>query len=207
MKTSLIIIPFVFIYSFLNAQKNNIKANIFSPLVKTGSFFYERKLNDKHALQFGFYLTYLTINNSINLTSNNDNNISLGTTIDYKIYPLKNAMNGFYMSPFLRYIYNIHEYNAYIADIPIYDSTGNIIYYESSYKTINQYTNILEPGFLIGRQWIFNNHFSLDIFTGLKLSLIINSNYQNNNFYYTNFPNLSTHNPKIRGGVTFGYVF
>ena len=32
---------------------NNFKVNIFSPIVKTGSFFFERKLNEKSSAQLG----------------------------------------------------------------------------------------------------------------------------------------------------------
>ena len=77
-------------------KKNAIKVNILSPVVRTGSFFYERALSDGASAQLGFFYTGYKIS---------DTKFSgFGITPEFRYYPAKNEdMKGFYLAPFLRY--------------------------------------------------------------------------------------------------------
>jgi hypothetical protein len=124
-----------------NAQEkaNAFKANIFSPIVKTGSFFYERKLNDKSSAQLG-----------VGFTSYNKDNTKISGlffTPEYRFYLSGESMNGFYVGPFLRY--------------------QNLKIEDKSYTPSDKATlSTVGGGVVVGRQWLFGNIVTLDIFAG-----------------------------------------
>ncbi|GAA4401384.1 hypothetical protein GCM10023187_15520 [Nibrella viscosa] len=74
-----------------------IKANIFSPLVRTGNFAIERALNENHSFQVGFYFT--------GFKADGTRFNGIGVTPEYRFYlsDSKDAPAGFYVAPFLRY--------------------------------------------------------------------------------------------------------
>lgn len=138
--------------STLKAQKNVIKANVFSPLVRTGSFFYERGLNDNSSLQLGVYFTAFSAGDA--------KWRGFGITPEYRYYPSGNGVDGFYLAPFVRYqsITISQEYENII-----FDFNGNTTSKtEESSATLTTFGG----GFLVGRQWIFGEHISLDTFIG-----------------------------------------
>ena len=82
--------------SAFGQKKNAIKVNIFSPIVRTGSFFYERALNDGASAQLGFFYTGYKITET--------KFSGYGITPEFRFYPSKKEdMKGFYLGPFLRY--------------------------------------------------------------------------------------------------------
>jgi hypothetical protein len=122
-----------------NAQEksNAIKANIFSPIAKTGSFFYERKLNEKSSAQLG-----------VGFTAYNKNDVGINGmffTPEYRFYLSGESMNGFYAGPFVRY-----------QNLKITDKTQN------DKATLTTFGG----GVVVGRQWLFGNIVTLDIFVG-----------------------------------------
>ncbi|RYY83737.1 MAG: DUF3575 domain-containing protein [Chitinophagaceae bacterium] len=122
------------------AQKSNaIKANIFSPIVKSGSFFYERKINEKMTGQIGVGFT------AYNKTDVGFNGIFI--TPEFRYYLTGEALDGVYVGPFVRY------QNLKISD-------------ESSSSKENATLSTFGGGAVIGRQWLFGNIVTLDIFIG-----------------------------------------
>jgi hypothetical protein len=124
-----------------NAQEksNAFKANIFSPIFKTGSFFYERKLNEKSSAQLG-----------VGFTAFNKDNVKISGlffTPEYRFYLSGEAMNGFYAGPFIRY-----------QSLKIEDKT----YTPTEKATLTTFGG----GVVVGRQWLFGNIVTLDIFAG-----------------------------------------
>jgi hypothetical protein len=125
-----------------NAQKQNVfKVNIFSPVAKTGSFFYERALNAKSSAQLG-----------VGFTAYNKNDIKISGiffTPEYRFYLSTNheAPTGFYVGPYLRY------QNLKIEE-KASGSNG-----EAKLTTFG-------GGLVAGRHWIFSDIVSLDIFAG-----------------------------------------
>lgn len=116
---------------------NNIKANIFSPVVSTASLFYERAIGKNTTAQLGlFYTGY----------SNDDLKLrGFGITPEFRYYAseTKGAMQGFYVAPFLRYQQ-----------------------YEITEGTNKGKLSTFGGGLLIGNQWMFGKGINLDVFVG-----------------------------------------
>jgi hypothetical protein len=126
-----------------NAQKgtkmNAFKINIFSPLAKTGSFFYERRITDKSSAQLG-----------VGFTAYNRSDVKISGiffTPEYRFYLSNEALNGFYVAPYLRY-----------QNLKIEDKSGG----SNSKATLSTFGG----GLVAGRQWLFSNVITLDIFAG-----------------------------------------
>lgn len=75
--------------------KNTVKINPLNLILRTGSVFYEHKLNDNTSLQLGVAYSGLKLNDFIYS--------GLIITPEYRIYPRGKAINGLYIAPFLRY--------------------------------------------------------------------------------------------------------
>ena len=129
------------------AQDNVIKVNILSPLVKTGSFFYEHKLNDNSSLQLGLLFT--------SWKDGGSKVSGFGITPEYRFYLSERspAPDGFYVAPYLRY-QSLKLSDTY----PSFNGTA---------MTTDEATlNTFGGGIVVGRQWIFKRRFSLDVFLG-----------------------------------------
>jgi hypothetical protein len=116
-------------------EKNVLKINILALIIRTGAVLYERELSDVISGQFG--LAYM------NYTIDNTKLDGIGLTPEVRFYVRKNALDGFYIGPYLRY-------NNFGYDDGI--STGR-------YKAFG-------GGVSFGRQWIFKKGFVLDLFFG-----------------------------------------
>ncbi len=83
--------------SKISAQEvnNTVKLNPLSALLRIGSVFYERKMNDKMSLQLGVAYTGLRFDET--------KFSGFSTTPELRYYPKANALNGLYLGPFLRY--------------------------------------------------------------------------------------------------------
>ncbi|TAE15049.1 MAG: DUF3575 domain-containing protein [Bacteroidetes bacterium] len=123
-------------FSQSSEKMNNIKVNILSPLVRTGSVFYERKLGAATSAQLGVFYTGFE-SDGVQLRG-------FGITPEFRFYPgAKGSMEGFYLAPFARY------QNFNISDAV---SKGTL--------------STIGGGLLIGGQWIFGRGVSLDTFLG-----------------------------------------
>lgn len=125
--------------SFLqaNAQKA-IKLNIFSPIVQTLNVSYEQALNKDKSFQLGFFYTGY---------SSGDTKFSgIGITPEYRIYLGEEVMNSFYVAPFVRF-----------QNFTLKDKTNTTD--EATLTTFG-------GGLIAGRQWIFKDKFTLDLFIG-----------------------------------------
>ncbi len=137
MKLLVVIAGLVISCSIFAQKKNAIKVNIFSPIVRTGSFFYERALSDGASAQLGFFYTGYKVS---------DTKFSgYGITPEFRFYPSRNEdMKGFYLAPFLRY-----------QSFSLSDELNN----EATFSSFG-------GGVLIGGQFLFGNIVTLDIFIG-----------------------------------------
>ncbi|GAB3875774.1 hypothetical protein GCM10028824_32040 [Hymenobacter segetis] len=177
-----------------SAQTNNIKVNILSPIVKTGSFFFEHKLNPNSSIQLGALFTNWSINDT-KITG-------FAITPEYRFYlsESKEAMQGFYVAPFLRY-----------QNLTLKDTHDSYVYTGSGSGTYQSQTDeasldTFGGGVLIGHQWIFKQRFSLDTFLG--------PSYNGGSVTYkSNGSNTGTLDAGtfkgfgIRTGITFGIAF
>lgn len=118
-------------------QSNLIKINPLSLLVKTGSFFYEHKIDDHRSWQLE--LAYM---------AGYDDGITKYTglifTPEYRIYYQKNALSGYYIGPFLRY-------QNFTLD-KRFDSSAKL--------------STFGGGVVFGRQWVYYKGFVMDLFAG-----------------------------------------
>lgn len=177
-----------------SAQTNNIKVNILSPIVKTGSFFFEHKLNPNSSIQLGALFTNWSIGDT-KITG-------FAITPEYRFYlsESKEAMRGFYVAPFLRY-QNLTLKNSY--DNYVYTSSGS-----SSYSTQTDEASLdtFGGGVLIGHQWIFKQRFSLDTFLGPSYNGG-SITYKSNGSKSSTLDAGSFKGFGIRTGITFGIAF
>ena len=83
-------------FSGYSQKSNFIKANLFSPLVRSGSFFYEKVLNDDMSGQLGFFFTKVGAG---------DTKFSgFGITPEFRYYLSESAApKGIFMAPYIRY--------------------------------------------------------------------------------------------------------
>jgi hypothetical protein len=116
-------------------EKNVLKINTLSLFLATGSIFYEHKLSELISAQLGF--GYM----GVKIQDTKFSGIIL--TPEVRIYPKKNAIDGFYIAPYLRY-QNYTLQNG--TDKGSLSSMGG--------------------GLLFGRQWIFKKGFTMDLFFG-----------------------------------------
>jgi hypothetical protein len=124
--------------SAFGQKKNAIKINLFSPIIKTGTIFYERALSDAVSAELGFSYT--------GWSSGDTKWRGFGIQPDFRFYPSKNEdLKGFYIAPFARY------FSMTGTNDPL-NAEGTL--------------NIVGGGLLIGGQFLIGEWFTLDIFAG-----------------------------------------
>jgi hypothetical protein len=171
--------------SVLYAQPANaFKVNMFSPIVKTGSFFFEHQLNEKASLQLGvFYTGFKVVDTKFS---------GYGITPEYRLYPSENAISGFYVAPFVRYqSFSLEVKDGYMNDDGVT---------EDAKATFSSFGG----GIVVGRQWLFGEFITFDMFIGPQLnggSLKVKSGDEND-FELGSFSGFG-----IRLGVTLGVAF
>lgn len=131
--TALLVVP-----SFsqdVSTEKNVLKVNTLSLFLGTGSLFYERGFTDMISGQLGVgYLHYSASSTSFG---------GLFLTPEVRFYLKNNAIDGFYLGPYLRY-QNLSLKND--TDKGTLSSMGG--------------------GLSLGRQWITKSGFTMDLFFG-----------------------------------------
>jgi hypothetical protein len=163
-KTILLLVSFTAISYFTQAQnsettkKNIVKVNLLSPLVRTGSFFYERTQSKSSSVLIGVF--YIGIPKEV---------YGLGITPAYRFYlsDTKQAPIGFYVSPYGRFCYlsadnNNRSFNAITAgmglelgyqwlfkDVVILNIFGGIGYSAAGGSATNNGGDLVES-FIIG---------------------------------------------------------
>jgi hypothetical protein len=117
------------------SEKNVLKINSLSLFLGTGSVFYEHKLADGTSGQLGFAY--------VGLKFQDTRFTGIILTPEVRIYPKKNAIDGFYVAPYLRY-----------QNYTLQSGTD-----KGSLSSIG-------GGFLFGREWITKSGFTMDLFFG-----------------------------------------
>src|SRR5512136_2608951 len=75
-------------------EKNVLKVNTLALIIRTGSVFYERELSDLMSAQLGVaYMNYKIGDTKVD---------GVGITPEVRFYIRKNAIDGFYIGPYLR---------------------------------------------------------------------------------------------------------
>jgi len=120
------------------SEKNVIKLNTLSLLVGTGSVFYERRITDMISGQLGVSYMDFSLFTDTKFSG-------LIINPECKFYIRKNAIDGFYFSPYLRY----HRFAVENKE-------------ESSSGSLSSFGG----GVAFGRQWIYKKGFVFDLFFG-----------------------------------------
>ncbi|MBC3539527.1 DUF3575 domain-containing protein [Rufibacter sediminis] len=128
----------VFLFpSLVQAQHVTLKANILSPIVKTGSFFAEYAFSPQMSAQVGFFKTGMNVKD----TSFD----GYGITPEVRYFFSGNAPSGFYGAGYLRY-----------QDFDLTREEDN------ARGTLTSFGG----GALVGYQLIMGKHFVVDAFAG-----------------------------------------
>ena len=176
--------------------KNIIKVNFLSPIAATGSFFYERVLNEKMSAQLGVSFSRFSTG-SIFPALFDDTRVKLrgyAITPEFRYYiSSTEAPRGFFVAPFLRYRHSD-------ADATIKRDNGQVIEASAAFSTIG-------AGVMLGGQWVFGRHVSLETFIGPSL----NARYtkvKTAEVEEKDFPIPNLFGPLgLRAGFTIGFAF
>lgn len=124
------------------AQPDNvIKVSLLSPFVKSGSFFYERALNDEMSLVGGFFFTAWTPGEDVTLNG-------YGLTLEFRYYLSESAApSGAFIAPFGRF-----QKFSITEGISVDQSEGNL--------------SSTGGGLLVGIQRLFKDRITLEGFIG-----------------------------------------
>lgn len=180
-KKSLLSFAFVLALSLLSytsySQSSVFKINIFSPLVRTLNVSFEQKLSGSSSAQLGFFYTGFSVS---------DTKFSgIGLTPEYRFYLSDtDAPAGVYVAPFIRY-----------QNFKLEDEVNNA---KGELSTFG-------GGLLIGKQWIFKERVSLDLFIGPAFQsgdVKVTSSSGNADFETGLFDGFT-----VRTGVTLGIAF
>ena len=116
-------------------EKNVLKLNTLALIIRTGAVFYERELSDLMSAQLGIaYMNFRIDETKLD---------GVGITPEIRFYIRKNAIDGFYLGPYLRY-----------NNFGFEDESSS-----GRYKAFG-------GGVSFGRQWIFKKGFVIDVFFG-----------------------------------------
>ena len=129
------------------AQTHALKVNLLSPLVKTGSFFYEQQLGGQSSLQLGALMTSWSPGAGTKLSG-------FAFTPEYRRYFSGNeqGLSGFYVAPFLRY-------QKLALRLDVTDDTDATYTGKVSLQTLG-------AGLVVGHQWLYGGRVTLDTFLG-----------------------------------------
>ena len=122
--------------------RNVIKANLLSPFIKSGSFFYERAINDEMSLVGGFFFTNWSPDDYTSLTG-------YGLTFEYRYYLSEEriAPSGAFLAPFVRY-----QKFTVTEELDAETNEGTITGFGG--------------GLLVGYQRLFKDRITLEAFVG-----------------------------------------
>jgi Protein of unknown function (DUF3575) len=158
----------------VSSEKNVLKINILSLFLGTGSIFYERKISNLTSAQMGVaYMNFKIMNTKFT---------GLILTPEFRIYVKKQAIDGFYVAPYLRY-------QNFTLDDNSAASKGSL--------------TSMGGGFLLGRQWIKKSGFNMDLFFGGHYGSSSVKVDSGTDSFNTNF--MSGFSPRV--GFVIGFAF
>ena len=171
----LLILVAIFSSTAVFAQQNVVKINILSPIVKTINVSFEHALSETGSLQLGLFYTGYSVDET--------KFSGFGITPEYRFYLSSSpAPDGFYVAPFARY-------QSFKLTDDFTDSEGKF--------------SAFGGGLVIGRQWIFKERISLDLFLGPQfISGNVDVTDGEDSFNVDVFDGFG-----LRTGITFGVAF
>jgi hypothetical protein len=199
MKISLLF-PALLLASAAQAQTNALKVDIFQPIVSTLSLAFEHKLSESSSVQIGVAGTFNYSEGVSNFgfsATDNPKTSGFSITPEYRYYlsERREALEGFYAAPFVRY--------QYLSQTGAYANNAGYA------QTYNASLNSFGLGLIVGRHWIFKQRFSLDIYAGPGYSFTgVSSDKKDYSPSKSDFVGYAfDSNYDLRGGITFGLAF
>lgn len=185
--------------------QNLIKLNILSAFARTGSLSFERVISEKMSTQLGFQYTFPRPARILGQNLIEDGTFNRWAIApEFRFYPAGNAPTGFYIAPFFRYV-NVSLSGRIDARNPLYPSQPNQPERILVDGKATRHTYSL--GAVVGGQWVFGEHISLEAFIGPYFSTGSLNVSQNVTDGDINFP-VSLNSPVwIRSGMTLGFAF
>ncbi|MQY80420.1 MAG: DUF3575 domain-containing protein [Bacteroidetes bacterium] len=183
MKKVLRILLFGFFLSTVSilafGQKSNVlKVNLFSPLIKSGSFFYERVLNDDMSAQLGFFFMSWTPGSSDTKFG------GFGVTPEFRYYLSESsAPKGIFIAPFVRY-------QKFSLEVESVNSEADL--------------TVFGGGLLVGAQTLLKDLITIEAFIGPSYgfgSIDVKAGDESD-FDFETFDGFGA-----RGGITIGIAF
>jgi len=170
------------LHTTASAQTQALKVNILSPLVRTGSFFYEHQVGKQQSVQLGGLFTAWSAGNT------SIRGFALTPEYRYYVSGSKPALAGFYLAPFVRY----QQLTLTATDDYSSDEA------KASLTTFG-------GGVLAGYQLVLKQRFTLDAFLGPSYnggSLKTTMGNASETFNAGPFEGFG-----VRSGITFGVAF
>ena len=222
MKRVVIFLIGIICASIINAQeskapKNNFKANMLSPFYNSLNVSYERMLSSKQkSIQIG--LNYMDFNGR--LFSLADDYISErvnggSITFEYRNMFGDNGFDNIYIASFMRAMYYERNARYYNYDYSTMSSSNfsDIFHDKSSYLSLG-------IGAVVGKQFVFNDFITLDLFAGPAFQFLlmesrkatnetknIPAEVKSNTLLSERIPNKYISGYGIRAGLNVGFLF
>lgn len=127
------------------ARAHVLKTNILSPLLRSGTVFYEQAINSRSSVQLGAFGSFLHAAGT--------DYTGFGLTPEYRRYLTGEALNGLYVGSYLRV-------QHFRLAVDVSDNSGQTTNVTGSLTTLG-------GGLLVGRQWIFGQRFVVDPYLGV----------------------------------------
>jgi hypothetical protein len=202
-------------------RKNAIKVNLLSPFYSTINISYQHVLSNTGSLNItASYMDFDAYGSeNSNIVSNSSYYGSYGygdrsqrtqgfaITPEYRYALNGKGLSGFYLGPFLRYMY--YEYSeTYEVSGYYYNSQGNYVYLSQTGSDLFTYHTVA-LGAVIGKQFVFKNKVTIDFFGGPVYSVLAASNHskQDDVVIGSGIPNVYIQGYGIRGGITVGFAY
>jgi hypothetical protein len=168
-----------------NDRKNAVKLGFLSPAWNSTTLYYERSLKAGQSLEFGFGVIGLGIEEWY------DNESGFLIRAGYKFisrpeyyqsrFRYAHLLKGSYIKPEITYVNYKFDGDRHYALCDYEDYGGcNAPYFAERHKV-----SLLNFSIIGGKQWIFQNSFLLDLYTGIGFSVGDNENWDNFHYAFT----------------------
>lgn len=201
-----------------NAQDftNNFKINALSPFYNALNVSYEKLLKNKSSsIQIG--ANYMDFNGklfSLDYDYEKEKVTGFVLTLEYRTMFDKSGFNNFYLAPFVRGMYYKRDAIYYDYNSNLTSLTGSYIHEKSEYVSLGL-------GAVVGKQFVFKERFSVDLFLGPVMQFLVSENrnafnltskqyepyVQENTLLSERIPNKYINGYGLRAGVNIGILF
>jgi hypothetical protein len=185
-------------------HKDLLKINVAALAFGNISLMDEYTIGNRYSVSLGAnYINHHFYKGNLkhNMRSTNLHVTGVGTTLEFRYYTsaTKEIPGGFFMGSFVQYTHYIQDSKTNYKDTA---SDPASAHYDAQSLTL---------GLTFGYQFIFGDHFSLELFAGPAYTASImakkETSPQSYNLDFYPFPQKDETFPTARGGISIGYIF